>query len=163
MENKTSYSLQDAKGEVAVKAGYFDWLNLEKRLSTSINETDNIICMYQDQAAELYKEKATEVLIETHRLQSEDMLSDIVQLTGEKEELRKENEALKVWSEKQNVFIDNLGQEITRLKESNKEMVEALKDLHESTLYKLSPNDPREDYAPFELFDKVEKLLKSKP
>lgn len=144
MENKTDkpYSLQDAKDEMC-KRIKLPALNCIMNVENLLPITDGI--------AELYKEKATEELrndfdeavesnenlrkemeglIEIHHLQSEEFLSELTQVTGEKEELRKENEELVDISVKQNNTLKEWKIEIERLKESNKELVEDLKDAY---------------------------------
>lgn len=106
MENKTDkpYSHKQAKNDIAKKYGYESWFDINFYQVDSNNMTTKAPYseeVFRDEAAELYASKATE-------------------------ELRKENERLNAWSEKQNKFIDLLAIEIERLKESNKELVEAL-------------------------------------
>lgn len=56
--------LQECKDEVAKKHHFFDWLNLEQRFSRSVQDTDKLIAIYYDEAAELFASKRTAQLEE---------------------------------------------------------------------------------------------------
>jgi hypothetical protein len=113
MENKTSYSLQDANDEFTTEWFKANRPNV-KREDWKFENITELKYLWR-QVAELYKEKATE-------------------------ELRKENEALKSEIMKQGDTIVSIGKallkpnekevfekEIERLTQSNKELVEAAK------------------------------------
>lgn len=105
MENKTSYTHQQAKNEVAKKYGYDHWFDINFYQIDSNNTTTKAPYseeVLRDEAAELYKSKATE-------------------------ELRKENEMLTYAFKGAADKYKLLTSEIERLKESNKEYKKLLK------------------------------------
>ncbi len=118
MENKTDkpYSLQDAKDEVAKIEGFFKWSELSEWLLHYISlENIEFYNAKWEQSFNKFTSKATE-------------------------ELRKENEELRkllhdhngMCQQKLNDQIKSVLPEIERLKESNKELVEALDDACEN-------------------------------
>lgn len=109
MENKTdkTYSLQDAKDEVARKKhGHTGWEALRIFHTGKFITWEEIIC----EAAELYKEKATE-----------ELRNAFDEAVESNENLRKEMDGL---IEIHHLQSQELLSEIERLKESNKELVE---------------------------------------
>lgn len=135
MENKTSYSLQDAREEVAKEMqGKEFWacpINFKRDI-----ELSNSAYKYYTDSAELYKSKATEELrkaIVSLRELNQTLMNDIIAYKTEIEELRKENEVLRSMNEKYSegvdnltVFINILKEDSERLKESNKELFDNL-------------------------------------
>ncbi len=130
MENKTSYTFDDAISEVSKKYGVLNWTFL--------------------QAAELYKSKATEEL-RNALTQLQDRFNDsTTKFRTEVEELRKDNEVLHI------MLHDNIS-EIERLKDSNKELVEASKGLvNEIT----QPGYPLHSGMTIVWIDNIKKLIK---
>lgn len=120
MENKTDkpYSLQDALWEVAIQNGIAT--ERSNHFTSFCAAYSKMTEMHKMYAAELYKEKATEEL----RAMLQTSIAELY-------ESRKEMEGL---IEIHHLQSQELLSEIERLKESNKELVEALRD----TIHRMS-------------------------
>lgn len=163
MENKTSYTLQDAKNEVGVRHGYKSWFGINL-YAVQFTESE----LYQE-AAELYKEKATEELRKENEEMNERLavrLATILEANKEIERLTQSNKELEEWkrqqlevtgpifewgqSQKDITVGTSIIKEVLRrleeykvLKGSNKELVEALQTIIEvimlNGMYNIAP------------------------